>query len=542
MMEILLAEQTFVLFLIITLGSWVGQLSFKKVSLGTAGVLFVALIFGHFGLSIPKVVMDLGLLLFVYSVGLQAGMRFFRTFRRQGIQFLVIAFVTVAAGGLMTALAARIWGLPFDLAAGLYTGGLTCTPCLAAATDGVNRLMMGSAAAVSVGYGIAYPFSMVSVVIIVQLLPRLLKRDLKVEEARWREQQAIETPGIVARQYRITNPNINGQSVGEIGLHRLSVVNLSRVRRGNQVFAISSETRLQLNDVVVVVGQEAEVAKMSVVLGEPADVQMDINTDVKSVDVYVTEVSLIGQKLTNLKLQERYSVVITRIRRQGLEITPTGSASLEIGDNIRVVGESAAVEEFVRLVGGNPGRRQETQMVTFLLGLVLGVALGAIHIPLPNGFDLRLGSAGGVFLVGLMIGHFGRVGSFKLWVPPAARNITRELGLMFFLAGAGTNAGAHIVEVIQQQGLGLVLAGALVTLVTTITGLVMMLTIYRMSLLSTLGALSACMTNPPALGAAQAQTETDLPTVSYASVYPGGLIFKILIAQMLVEVLRYLIP
>lgn len=541
-MEILLAEQTFVLFLIITLGSWVGQLSFKKVSLGTAGVLFVALIFGHFGLSIPKVVMDLGLLLFVYSVGLQAGMRFFRTFRRQGIQFLVIAFVTVAAGGLMTALAARIWGLPFDLAAGLYTGGLTCTPCLAAATDGVNRLMTGSAAAVSVGYGIAYPFSMVSVVIIVQLLPRLLKRDLKAEEARWREQQAIETPGIVARQYRITNPNISGQSVAEIGLHRLSVVNLSRVRRGNQVFAISSETRLQLNDVVVVVGQEAEVAKMSVVLGEPADVQMDINTDVKSVDVYVTEVSLIGQKLTNLKLQERYSVVITRIRRQGLEITPTGSASLEIGDNIRVVGESIAVDEFVRLVGGNPGRRQETQMVTFLIGLVLGVALGAVHIPLPNGFDLRLGSAGGVFLVGLMIGHFGRIGSFKLWVPPAARNITRELGLMFFLAGAGTNAGAHIVEVVQQQGLGLVLAGALVTLVTTITGLFMMLTIYRMSLLSTLGALSACMTNPPALGAAQAQTETDLPTVSYASVYPGGLIFKILIAQMLVEVLRYLIP
>jgi len=540
-MDILFAEQTFVLFLIMALGSWIGQLSFKKISLGTAGVLFVALFFGHFGLSVPKVVMDLGLLLFVYAVGLQAGMRFFRSFRRQGIQFIVIGFVTVAVGGLATVLAAKLWGLPFDLAAGLYTGALTCTPALAAAIDSVSRLTGGSSAAVSVGYGVAYPFSMVAVVLLVQLLPRLLKRDLKAEEARWREEQAKETPGIVASQYRITNPNVDGRLVSEIDLHRMGAVNLSRVRRGDKVSAASGQTRLQLGDVVMVVGQEAEVAKMSVLLGEPVQVQMDINTDVKSVDVYVTEDSLVGKKLMNLKIWERYTVVITRIRREGLEITPTGAASLEIGDSIRVVGETAAVDDFVHLVAGKPGRRQETQMVTFLLGLVLGVALGTIHIPLPNGLDLKLGGAGGVFLVGLVIGHFGRVGSFRLWVPPAARNITRDLGLMFFLAGAGTNAGAQIVQVVQQQGVGLVAAGILVSSVTVLTGLLLMLPVYRLTLLSTMGALCACMTNPPALGAAQSQAETDLPTVSYASVYPVALIFKILIAQVLVEVLSKLL-
>jgi putative transport protein len=434
-----------------------------------------------------------------------------------------------------------IWGLPFDLAAGLYAGALTCTPALAAAIDSVSRLTGGSAAAVSVGYGVAYPFSMVAIVLLVQLLPRLLKRDLKVEEARWREEQAKETPGIVARQYRITNPNVDGQLVSEIDVHRMGAVNISRVRRGEKVFAASSQTRLQLDDVVMVVGQEVEVVKMTILLGEPVEVRMDVNSDVKSIDVYVSEDSLAGKKLSDLKIWERYTVVVTRIRRQGLEITPTGAASLEIGDNIRVVGESTAVDDFVRLVAGHPGRRQETQMVTFLLGLVLGVALGAVHIPLPNGLDLRLGGAGGVFLVGLLIGHFGRVGSFRLWVPPAARNITRELGLMLFLAGAGTNAGAHIVEVIQQQGLGLVVAGVLVTSVTTIVGLLLMLPVYRITLLSTMGALCACMTNPPALGAAQAQAETDLPTVSYASVYPGALIFKILIAQVLVEVLSKLL-
>jgi putative transport protein len=536
-MSALFAEQMLVLFLILALGSWLGTFSIRRISLGTAGVLFVALIFGHFGLSVPKVIMDLGLLLFVYAVGLQAGMRFFRTFRSQGIRFIIIAFVTVLTGALVTALVAWIWKLPFDLATGLYTGALTCTPALAAVIDGVNRLALGSSASVSVGYGIAYPFSMVGVVLVVQLLPKLLRRDLAAEEARWREEQAREMPGIVARQYRITNPNVDGRQVSEIDLHRLSTVNLSRVRRGDRVFAATPNTRLQLWDIVMVVGQEAEVAKMSVLLGEPTEAKMDVNTDVKSVDVYVSEPSLASKKLMDLKIWERYTVVITRIRRQGLEITPTGMATMEIGDSIRVVGEGAAVDEFVRIVAGKPARTDETQMVTFLVGLVLGVVLGNISIPLPNGLDLRLGNAGGVFLVGLVIGHFGRVGNFRLWVPPAARNITRELGLMLFLAGAGTNAGAQLVQVVQQHGWSLVAAGVLISATTVLSGLVLMIPVYRMTTLSTMGALCACMTNPPGLGAAQSQAETDLPTVSYASVYPAALIFKILLAQVLVEVL-----
>lgn len=536
-MSELFAEQMLVLFLILALGSWLGTITIKKVSLGTAGVLFVALVFGHFGMSVPKVIMDLGLLLFVYAVGLQAGMRFFRTFASQGIRLIFIAFLTVLAGGIATFLTAWVWKLPFDLATGLYTGALTCTPALAAVIDQVNRLSLGNSASVSVGYGIAYPFSMVGVVLIVQLFPKLFRRDLVAEEARWHEEQAKEMPGIVARQYRVTNPNVQGRLVSELDLHRLSTVNLSRVLRGSTVFAATPSTRLQVGDVVMVVGQEAEVAKMSVLLGEQTEAKMDTNTNVKSVDVYVSEPSLTGKKLMNLKLWERYAVVITRIRRQGLEITPTGTVTLEIGDSIRVVGEHGAVDEFVRIVAGKPARRDETQMVTFLVGLVLGVVLGNISIPISNSLDLRLGNAGGVFLVGLLIGHFGRIGNFRLWVPPAARNITRELGLMLFLAGAGTNAGSRLVEVIRLQGWSLVLAGIIITSVTVLTGFLLMIPVFKMTTLSTLGALCACMTNPPGLGAAQSQAETELPTVSYASVYPAALIFKILLAQILVEFL-----
>jgi putative transport protein len=537
----LLTEQMLVLFLVLAAGSWLGQVKIRGISLGAAGVLFVGLVFGHFGFTTPKPLMDFGLLLFVYAVGLQAGMRFFRMFRRNGIQYIAIGFGTVAAGAITVGLVAKQAGIPFDLAAGLYTGALTCTPALAAAIDTVNRLGVGNSAAVSVGYGIAYPFSMIGIVFLVQFLPRLLKRDLRAEEARWKEEQAKETPGIVARTYRITNPNLDGRLVSEIDLHRISSVNLSRVRRGDKVFAATPKTRLQINDVVMVVGQETEVAKMDVLLGDLVEVPMDVNTDVKSDDVYVSEVSLTGHRLAELKLWERYTVVVTRIRRQGLEITPTGTATLEIGDSIRIVGESAAVDEFVRLVAGKPSRADETQMVTFLLGFVLGVLLGSISVPFPNGMVLRLGNAGGVFLVGLLIGHFGHIGSLRLWVPPAARNITRELGLMLFLAGAGTSAGVYLVEISTQGSWTLLVAGLLVTFVSSMTALVLMMTVCKQPLLSMMGSLSAAMTNPPALEAAQAQAETDLPTVAYASVYPVALIFKILLAQLLVEILsKYL--
>ena len=230
--------------------------------------------------------------------------------------------------------------------------------------------------------------------------------------------------------------------------------------------------------------------------------------------------------------------MITRIRRQGLELVPTGGATLEMGDTIRVVGDRDATEAFVKLVQGAPRRVDETNMVPFLIGLLLGIAVGSIPVNLPNGMTVKLGMAGGAFIVSLLIGHFGRIGPFRMYVPAAARNLSRELGLMLFLAGAGVNAGAHFIEVLQERGWILLAAGALITILSALSGILLMHFYYRMNLLSTMGALCACMTNPPGLGAANAQTETDLPALSYASVYPVALIFKILLAQGLVEVLR----
>lgn len=534
-------EGMFVLFAILALGAWIGHGSWRGISLGTAGVLFIALVFGHFRLSVPKEVMDLGLLLFVYSVGLSAGPGFFRTFRKRGMQFVVLALVVAGTGAAVTGLLAFLLEMPLALAIGLYAGSLTCTPALAAATDALNHVLPEAAPLVSVGYGIAYPYSMIGMVLLIQFLPRLLKRPVKAEEKLWLAEQAIEAPGLQARQYRVTNANLHGRTVAEVNPRRLAQVNISRIKHGEEVSAAKPETLIHMGDLVMAVGQEEELDKLRILLGEETNERMDVNAGVLSVDVEVMEEALTGRTLAQMRVWEQFTLVITRIRRQGLEIVPHGNVALERGDGIRVVGEKSAVESFVRLAQGSPRKAMETSMVPYLIGLLTGVLVGLVPVPVGQGVTLKLGMAGGVFITSLLIGHFGRIGPFRLYVPPAARNLTRELGLMLFLAGAGTNAGAHLVEVLQDQGWILLLAGAAITTLAALAGLVVVVKIYELNLLSAMGALTAAMTNPPALAAAASQTETDLPALSYASTYPVALIFKILVAQALVEIFRHLL-
>lgn len=531
----------FVLFAILALGAWIGHGSWRGISLGTAGVLFIALVFGHFRLSVPKEVMDLGLLLFVYSVGLSAGPGFFRTFRKRGMQFVVLALVVAGTGAAVTGLLAFLLEMPLALAIGLYAGSLTCTPALAAATDALNHVLPEAAPLVSVGYGIAYPYSMIGMVLLIQFLPRLLKRPVKAEEKLWLAEKAIEDPGLQARQYRVTNANLHGRTVAEVNPRRLAQVNISRIKHGEEVSAAKPETLIHMGDLVMAVGQEEELDKLRILLGEETNERMDVNAGVLSVDVEVMEEALTGRTLAQMRVWEQFTLVITRIRRQGLEIVPHGNVALERGDGIRVVGEKSAVESFVRLAQGSPRKAMETSMVPYLIGLLTGVLVGLVPVPVGQGVTLKLGMAGGVFITSLLIGHFGRIGPFRLYVPPAARNLTRELGLMLFLAGAGTNAGAHLVEVLQDQGWILLLAGAAITTLAALAGLVVVVKIYELNLLSAMGALTAAMTNPPALAAAASQTETDLPALSYASTYPVALIFKILVAQALVEIFRHLL-
>jgi len=534
----ILREEILMLFAIMALGSLIGHLSVKGISLGTAGVLFVALVFGHFGVAISAEVKEIGLLLFVYAVGLQAGPRFFRTFRKSGIKFVVIGLVALVTGLAVTVAVGQSLGLPYELASGLYCGALTNTPALAAASDRIRQLGSENTGFAAAGYGIAYPYSMIGVVLLIQFLPRMMKRRIEREDESLRKEYAGGDITLVARQFRVTNPACDGQPLSEGNPGRIIEANVSRVRREGRVMPVTPDTTLAMGDVVLAVGAEDELRKMRMLLGEelPVPEKMDVDTDVVALEVEVTEDKVAGKTLADLGVWERYGVVVTRIRRQMVEIAPKGRTTIEFGDTLRVVGDQANVDEFAQAMGNEEHNADETSMIPFLIGLMIGVGIGLVPIRFA-GMEVNLGMSGGAFVVSLLLGHFGKIGPFRMQVPTAAKIISRELGLMLFLAGAGTAAGSKFMGVFHQYGWSILGAGAIVTTATVVAALVLTLYVYRMTVFEAMGALSACMTNPPALGASSRQTDLDAPALAYASVYPVALIFKVIFVQILVQVL-----
>ncbi len=546
-MSQLFSSQFFTLFAIIALGVTLGSFRLGGIALGSAGVFFVALVFGHFKCTVSHELTELGLVLFVYAVGLQAGPRFFSVLRRRGAAFLAVGLGSTAVGALAAIGLAKWFGLSANLAAGLYSGATTCTPGLAAALEAVRRMTgdPGSAEtieavnATSVGYGAAYPFSVVCVVLLVQLLPRLLRTPAKTAAAAFRAEEETHTPPLDECAFRVTNRNCAGRTVEELQALHLSNAVLCRIKHEGEIYPVKPETTLRLGDTVLAVGTPEELAKLEAVLGDVVvEPMQDPSGKVTSELLLVSRKDVVGKSFRELCIWERFGVVVTRLRRENVELTPRGDVRLEPGDVLRVVGTRRDIRALADALGREERRLAETSFVPFAAGIALGAAVGQIPITLPGGLEVRLGMGGGAFLVALLLGHLGTIGPVRVYVPNAAKYFARELGLVIFLAGAGAGAGQRFVPILREAGGQLIMAGALVTLATVVTALFIIYALCRWNLLYGAGALSACMTNPPGLAAATALTDSDAAPVGFASVYPVALIAKILFAPLVYLLLR----
>ncbi|MBX3394657.1 MAG: hypothetical protein KF841_04770 [Phycisphaerae bacterium] len=533
MVQLLHSSPFFLLFGLIAAGISIGAFKYRGLSLSSAGVFFLALIAGHFQFIVPYELTELGLVLFVYAVGLQSGSRFFRVLKSHGLSFLVVGLGATLVGALTTIGLARLLNIAPHLAGGLYAGSTTCTPGLAAVLEAVRRIQPANTDFAAVGYAIGYPFSVISVVIFVQLLPRIMGTTAQAAgEAFQREQAARVTP-LERCAFRITNPNCAGITIDEWQALHLSGAVLCRVEHEGHVQPARPGTILHMGDVVLAVGPPEELAKLEAILGTiTPEPKPDGAADYASELVVVSRADVFGKRLRELRIWEKYGVTATRLRRGVVEITPRGETALEPGDVLRLVGGRADVRMVTSVVGLEERRLDETSMIPFAAGITLGAAVGFIPISLPGGLSFRLGIGGGAFIVALIMGYVGHVGKLRIYVPNAAKHFARELGLVIFLAGAGTSAGQQLVPVLREAGVKLLLAGAIITLVTTTTALLLMWRYFRWNPLFAGGGLSAVMTSPPGLSAASDMTDTDAPAVGFASVYPLALLAKIALAPL----------
>lgn len=525
-----LNEGYFVLFLIITLGIILGEVKVKGFSLDLSAVIFVALFMGHLGFTIPFEFQTIGLLFFIFTIGIQAGPGFFDAFLKYGRQLIVLCLILIGIAGIIAMAAAHVFGIQAPLIIGIFNGALTSTPGLAAAIDATNNPVA------AVGYGLAYPAGVVGVILFMHFFPRLLRISLKNEENAYHAGLLEEHPSINNCTFRVSNKNIDGKSLRELNIGNMTGGVISRVKHEDKIFSPKPETVLFLGDVVKAVGNAEALSRLEVLIGEPVKENLSFDDRFVVNWVLVTNKQVVNKSIREINLTA-LNANITRIRRSGIDLTPNPHSRLRFGDKLLISGSRQEMPEVMKMLGNDEKRLSETNFLPISLGIVIGVLLGAVSIPFFGLFDFKLGLTGGVLTVALVLSRIGKTGPVIWSMSGSANQLMRKLGLLMFMATVGTNAGGEIAEILKNNGFQLIAIGFFITFLPMIaTGLIGQY-VFRMNFLTLLGVISGSMTSTPGLAVLDGKTDCEAPSVGYATVYPAALVMMILFSQLLAALL-----
>ncbi|MGX2947657.1 putative transporter [Frederiksenia canicola] len=530
--------------LVAVLGLWIGHIKVRGVSLGIGGVLFGGIIVSHFmtefGVKLDPhtlhFIQEFGLILFVYTIGIQVGPGFFASLRQSGLKLNAFALMIVGLSGILVLLLNKLFNVPLPVILGIFSGAVTNTPSLGAGQQILSEL--GSDTAVmGMGYAIAYPFGIVGILLTMWLIRIIFKINVDHEADQFDRTQNSKKEGLSTLNIRVTNPNLNGLLLKELPDFELHDVVYSRLKRGEELFVPKVDTQIQLNDVLHLVGDKATLTKMKMIIGEEVNVSISTKgTIYRSERAVVTNEKVFGKKIRQLMLKGKYDVVISRLNRAGVELVPTGEMSLQFGDVLNLVGRQEDIKQVMDIIGNAQQKLQQVQMLPIFIGIGLGVLLGSIPIYIP-GFPvaLKLGLAGGPLVVALILARIGSFGKLYWFMPPSANLALREIGIVLFLAVVGWKAGGNFLNtLLSNDGLAWICYGALITFVPLIvTGLVAR--IYgKLNYLTLCGLLAGSMTDPPALAFANAIKEGNgASALSYATVYPLVMFCRIILPQLL---------
>lgn len=517
------------LFLTIALGILIGQIPFGKIKLGGSGVLVAGLLLGHFGFEIPKVFQTLGVVFFVYAVGLKAGPYFFDSLKQSKMAILSMVCLIGVSSAVTVVFVQQTFDIPPDLSVGIYSGAMTSTPALAAAIE-----VLGNSSA-SVGYGLAYPLGILIVILGVQIFPPLLRIDLKKEEVEFRKKMKMSH--IVRTAHLVENKNLTDRALSDVFRDYNIKFRIVRIKRDSKVFTPYSDSALKLGDVVSVVGEEKDLKALSALIGKEVDEkEVPYSEDAASRWVTISSKKFVGRKIGQLEVGQLFGVIVTRIKRGGIEFVPTSDFVLEASDDVRISGTPKDLQAFDKLVTLDPESLHQTDIFSMTLGLVLGVLVGFLEIPITAKLSLSLGVAGGPLVVGILFGYMGRFGRIVGYMPKAATFLLGEFGLYIFLAVAGCSAGATFVDVLKEQGVMLILAGAIITAVPILVSVLIGYFVLRINFLFLLGLVCGGMTSTPALGVLSSNTKSDVPTLGYTAIYPFAVLVTTLIAQLIASI------
>ncbi|GLB51752.1 putative transporter [Neptunitalea chrysea] len=515
------------LFLIISLGFIVGNIKVKGISLDISAIIFVALFFGYLGAELPNILEKIGLILFIYTIGLQAGPGFFESFRNQGKNLIIMAFVVVVSAAILTFGAIIFLDVDKPIAIGLLAGALTSTPGLAAAIDVTHSSMA------SIGYGIAYPFGVIGVILFVRLYPKLFRVNIKKAEEDYKSETQVGFEPLQTRNYVVENDGAINRTIGELRVRSMTKGVISRVKHGESVFTPNTQTVLHKGDFIKAVGTQEALRRIELLIGPPEEVNIPLGKNYVVQSFLVTKAELVNKALGELYLRSKYNATVTRLRRSGIELAPSPNIKLQMGDKLMIACDKEHIKQVSDLLGDNNSKLSDTNFFPIATGIVLGIVLGKVSLSFGTSFEFSLGLTGGILIISMMLGRLGKTGAVLWTMSGSANQLLRQLGLMLFLASVGTKAGATIVETFDKYGIELFVIGAGITLIPMILGTIVAKFFLKIDVLSMLGTLTGAMTSTPGLAATDSMTDSSAPSIAYATVYPIAMVILIICAQLL---------
>jgi putative transport protein len=533
---------------VIAVGMLLGKLKFRGVSFGVAFVLFTGIVVAHFGftgnIKTISFVQDFGLILFVYSLGLQVGPSFFSSFAKGGVQMnrlavLMIFLNIVVAVGAYFLLFDRTDPDSFPMLVGVLSGAVTNTPGLGAAEEALRQIG-GSNADIANGYACAYPLAVIGVIMVPMIVKAICRVKDDKENAQLESMKQQDTSTKPMKQYlEVTNERLDGKTILELRRLINREFICSRLLHEGVMETPHRDTVVKLGDQLCVVSAEDDGEAIRTLLGTPVEVELD---NVKATEpmvsrrIVVTKEKLNGKTLGQLHLGSIYDVTITRVVRSGTELFASASLVLQIGDRLSVVGKESSVAAVAQRVGNEMKRLDVPNIATLFIGILVGVLFGSIPIAIPGiPTPLKLGLAGGPLVVAILISRFGYKLGLVTYTKASALMMLREVGIALFLASVGIKSGATFVETITSgDGLTYMLAGLLITIIPVFVVALIARKRHNMNYYSILGLVAGASTNPPALAFANSQTEHDAPAVAYSTVYPLTMFLRILTAQLMV--------
>ncbi len=536
-----------ILALVAVVGLFIGNVKFRGVGLGIGGVLFGGIIVGHFvsqaGMTLSSdmlhVIQEFGLILFVYTIGIQVGPGFFASLRVSGLRLNLFAVLIVIIGGLVTAILHKLFDIPLPVVLGIFSGAVTNTPALGAGQQILRDLgtPMEMVDQMGMSYAMAYPFGICGILFTMWMLRVIFRVNVETEA---QQHESTRTNGgalIRTINIRVENSNLHNLAIKDVPILNGDKVICSRLKREETLKVPSPETVIQLGDLLHLVGQPADLHNAQLVIGQEVDTSLSTKgTDLRVARVVVTNENVLGKRIRDLHFKERYDVVISRLNRAGVELVASSDISLQFGDILNLVGRPSAIDAVANVLGNAQQKLQQVQMLPVFIGIGLGVLLGSIPVFVP-GFPaaLKLGLAGGPLIMALILGRIGSIGKLYWFMPPSANLALRELGIVLFLSVVGLKSGGDFIHtLVDGEGLSWIGYGALITAVPLITVGILARMLAKMNYLTMCGMLAGSMTDPPALAFANNLHPTSgAAALSYATVYPLVMFLRIITPQLL---------